>query len=193
LAPPFDRMMPSPGYIQGYPPGVRENGGQYTHAALWTVLACARMGDGARAMELLNLLNPIARSQTAENARRYRVEPFVVAADVYSQPPHTARGGWTWYTGSAGWMYRVAVEGLLGLTLRRGALRIDPCIPPGWPRFDLVYRAPHAEYRIAVENPRGVSRGILSFEVDGVEIPEKEIAIATDDGIHHVRVVLGPL
>jgi cyclic beta-1,2-glucan synthetase len=191
LAPPFDRMSPSPGYIQGYPPGIRENGGQYTHAALWAVLAFARMGDGARAMELFNLLNPIVRSQKIEDARRYRVEPFVVPADVYSRPPHTGRGGWTWYTGSAGWMYRIGVEAIAGLTLRRGALLIDPCIPPTWPRFHIVYRAPHAEYRIVVDNPRGVSRGVQKIEMDGVEVPEKEIAIVADGGVHQVRVTMG--
>jgi cyclic beta-1,2-glucan synthetase len=191
LAPPFDRMTPSPGYIQGYPPGIRENGGQYTHAALWTVLAFARLGDGAKAMELLDLINPVARSSTIEEARRYRVEPFIIPADVYSQYPHVGRGGWTWYTGSAGWMYRVAVEAILGLSLHRGALRIDPCIPPDWPRFDVIYRAPHAEYRIAVENPDGVSRGVRVVEVDGVEVPEKEIAIAADGGVYQVRVIMG--
>ena len=111
-------------------PGVRENGGQYTHAALWTVLAFARLGDGDRAAELFALLNPINHAtRRADASQRYRVEPYVVAADVYSQPPHTGRGGWTWYTGSAGWMYRVGVEAILGLSLDRGALRIDPCIP----------------------------------------------------------------
>ncbi|HEX2342201.1 MAG TPA: glucoamylase family protein [Vicinamibacterales bacterium] len=191
LAPPFDRMSPSPGYIQGYPPGIRENGGQYTHAALWTVLAFARMGDGARAAELLHMMNPIARSQKVEDARRYRVEPFVIPADVYSRSPHTGRGGWTWYTGSAGWMYRVGVEAIAGLSLRRGAIRIDPCIPPTWPRFHIVYRAPHAEYRIVVDNPRGVSRGVQRVELDGVEVPEKEITLATDGRVHQVRVILG--
>jgi cyclic beta-1,2-glucan synthetase len=191
LAPPFDRMSPSPGYIQGYPPGIRENGGQYTHAALWTVLAFARMGDGARAAELLHMMNPIARSQKVEDARRYRVEPFVIPADVYSRPPHTGRGGWTWYTGSAGWMYRVGVEAIAGLSLRRGAIRIDPCIPPTWPRFHIVYRAPHAEYRIVVDNPRGVSRGVQRVELDGVDVPEKEITLATDGRVHQVRVILG--
>ncbi len=191
LAPPFDRMSPSPGYIQGYPAGIRENGGQYTHAALWTVLAFARMGEGARAAELLSLLNPIVRSQKLEDAKRYRVEPYVIPADVYSRPPHTGRGGWTWYTGSAGWMYRVGVEAIAGLTLRRGVLRIDPCIPPTWPRFHIVYRPPHAEYRIVVDNPRGVSRGVQRVEMDGVEVPEKEIPVATDGRVHQVRVTMG--
>ena len=122
-------MTPSPGYIQGYVPGVRENGGQYTHAALWTVLAFAQLGDGDRAVELFSMLNPLTHTRNADEIGRYRAEPYVVAADVYSQPPHTGRGGWTWYTGSAGWMYRVGLESILGLTRRNGALHIDPCIP----------------------------------------------------------------
>ncbi len=134
LTPPFDKTAPSPGYIQGYVPGVRENGGQYTHAALWTVLAFARLGDGDRAAELFALLNPVNHGSTPDAIERYRVEPYVVAADVYSQSPHTGRGGWTWYTGSAGWMYRVGVEAILGLSLDRGALRVDPCIPKSWPQ-----------------------------------------------------------
>jgi cyclic beta-1,2-glucan synthetase len=191
LTPPFDKMVPSPGYIQGYVPGVRENGGQYTHAALWTVLARTRMGDGDRAMELFAMLNPLNHTRTADDIQTYRVEPYVVAADVYSEPPHVGRGGWTWYTGSAGWMYRVGVEAILGLTLRGGALHIDPCIPRTWPGFDMVYRAPRAEYAIAVENPNGVNRGVKRLEVDGVDKTGADIAIADDGAVHHVRVVLG--
>jgi cyclic beta-1,2-glucan synthetase len=125
LTPPFDRMVPSPGYIRGYVPGVRENGGQYTHAALWSVLAFARLGDGTRAMELFAMLNPVNKTRGIEDVARYRAEPYVVAADVYSAAGHTGRGGWTWYTGAAGWMYRVGIEGLLGLSLRGGALHVE--------------------------------------------------------------------
>jgi cyclic beta-1,2-glucan synthetase len=191
LAPPFDRMTPSPGYIQGYVPGVRENGGQYTHAALWTVLAFARLGDGDRAHELFAMLNPLNHTRNAQEIQRYRTEPYVVAADVYSQPPHTGRGGWTWYTGSASWMYRVGVEGILGLTLRHRALRVDPCIPRTWPGFEMTCKTPRAEYRIVVENPRGVSRGVVRLELDGVEQTGREIPVLEDGGVHHVRVVLG--
>ncbi len=141
LAPPFDVMKPSPGYIQGYVPGVRENGGQYSHAALWTVLAFAQMGDGDRAAELFSMINPLNHARNRDEIQRYRVEPYVVAADLYSQPPHTARGGWTWYTGSAGWMYRVGVEAILGLTRRGGALHIDPCIPKTWPRYEMTFKS----------------------------------------------------
>jgi len=191
LTPPFNRMMPDPGYIKGYVPGVRENGGQYTHAALWTVLAFARMGDGDRAAELFALLNPVNHTRTSAAVWRYKVEPYVVAADVYSQPPHTGRGGWTWYTGSAAWMYRVGMESILGITLRRGALRIDPCIPRDWPMYEVHFKARHAEYHILVENPARVNRGVQRLEVDGVECAGQEVAIANDGAVHTVRVVLG--
>jgi cyclic beta-1,2-glucan synthetase len=190
LTPPFDRMVPTPGYIRGYVPGVRENGGQYTHAALWTVLAFARLGDGNRAMELLAMLNPANRTRVPDDVARYRAEPYVVAADVYSAPGHSGRGGWTWYTGSAAWMYRVAVEELLGLTLARGALHIDPCIPASWPRYEAVLRTEQAEMRIVVENPTGVTRGVRVLELDGTAI-QGDVPLADAVGTHTVRVVLG--
>jgi len=193
LTPPFDKMTPSPGYIQGYVPGVRENGGQYTHAALWTVLAFARLGDGDRATDLFSMLNPLTHTRNAGEIQRYRAEPYVVAADLYSQPPHTGRGGWTWYTGSAGWMYRVGLEAILGLTRRGGALHIDPCIPKTWPRFEMVFKPGRAEYRIVVENPEGVNRGVVRLEVDGVEQTGRDVAIQDDGAVHQVRVVLGVL
>ena len=192
LTPPFDKMTPSPGYIQGYVPGVRENGGQYTHAALWTVLGFARLGDGDRATELFSMLNPLTHTRNAVEIQRYRAEPYVVAADVYSQPPHTGRGGWTWYTGSAGWMYRVGLEAILGLTRRGGALHIDPCIPRTWPRYEMVFKSGRSEYRIVVENPQGVNRGVVLLEVDAVDQTGRDVAVVDDGAVHHVRVVLGP-
>ncbi|HET7218794.1 MAG TPA: glucoamylase family protein [Vicinamibacterales bacterium] len=191
LTPPFNKMTPSPGYIQGYLPGVRENGGQYTHAALWLIMAFAQMGDGDHAQELFSLLNPINHTRNANEIQRYRIEPYVVAADVYSQPPHTGRGGWTWYTGSASWMYRVGVASILGLRLENRALHINPCIPRSWPGFEMTYRAPRAEYRISVENRDGVSRGVLRVELDGVALDGAAIPIADDGGTHQVRVVMG--
>jgi cyclic beta-1,2-glucan synthetase len=190
LTPPFDRMRPSPGYIEGYLPGVRENGGQYTHAALWTVLAFARLGDGDRAMELFTMLNPVTHTLTPEGVGKYRAEPYVVAADVYSRPPHNGRGGWTWYTGSAGWMYRVGVESLLGLTLKDGALRIDPCLPRHWKGYRAVFRVNQAEFHIVVENPDGVNRGVRTLEVDG-RAQQNLVSIRDAVGQHHVRVILG--
>jgi cyclic beta-1,2-glucan synthetase len=192
LAPPFDRMTPSPGYIKGYLPGVRENGGQYTHAALWTILAFARLGDGDRAMDLFSLINPIGSTRTTDDVLRYRAEPYVVAADVYSQPPHVGRGGWTWYTGSAGWMYRIGLEAILGLSLRDGALKLDPCIPRTWPRYELTVRRGSSEYHIVVENPEGVNRCVKRVELDGVEQPGLTVPVVDDSSVHQVRVTLGP-
>ena len=191
LTPPFDQMEPSPGYIRGYLPGVRENGGQYTHAALWNVLAFAKLGDGDRAWELFSLLNPVNHGRSPEDVTRYRAEPYVVAADVYSVPPHTGRGGWSWYTGSAGWMYRVGIEAILGIRLRAGALHIDPCIPRAWPGYEVVFAPQSARYRIRVENPHGVSRGVSRIEVDGAVITG-DIPVLQDGAEHTVRVVLGP-
>jgi cyclic beta-1,2-glucan synthetase len=190
LTPPFESMVPSPGYIQGYVPGVRENGGQYTHAALWTVMAFARLGDGDRAMEIFDLLNPPNKTRTVDDVARYRAEPYVVAADVYSNPAHVGRGGWTWYTGSASWMYRVGIEELLGFTLRRGALHIDPCIPRHWPRYDVTVKTPEAEFNVVVENPDRVSRGVRRIELDGVAV-EGDVPMAGAAGAHAVRVILG--
>jgi len=190
LTPPFDRMEPSPGYIRGYVPGVRENGGQYTHAALWNVLALARLGEGDRAMDLFAMLNPVNKTRTAGDVARYRAEPYVVAADVYSAPGHTGRGGWTWYTGSAAWMYRVGIEGLLGLSMRAGALRIAPCIPSSWPGFEAVVKTESAEFRITVDNPDRVTAGVRSIEVDGALI-EGDVPLAGATGAHVVRVVMG--
>jgi cyclic beta-1,2-glucan synthetase len=190
LTPPFDKMEPSPGYIRGYLPGVRENGGQYTHAALWNVLAFAKLGDGDRAWELFALLNPVNHGRTPDEVARYRAEPYVVAADVYSVPPHTGRGGWTWYTGSAGWMHRVGIEAILGITLRGGALRVDPCIPRAWPGYEVMFAPAGARYRIQVENPQGVSRGVERIELDG-KVIKGDVPIARDGVEHVVRVVLG--
>lgn len=191
LTPPFDKMVPSPGYIQGYLPGVRENGGQYTHAALWNVLALARLGDGDGASALFALINPVNHARTPEAVGRYRAEPYVVAADVYSVTPHTGRGGWTWYTGSAGWMYRIGAEAILGIGLRGGALHIDPCIPRDWPGFEAVFKPAGTAYRISVENPSGVSRGVALLEVDGVDRTGHDVELLDDGRDHAVRVVLG--
>ena len=151
LDPPFDKSDLNPGYIKGYVPGVRENGGQYTHSAIWTVMATAAMGDSDRAWELFSLINPISHGATPEQVSTYRVEPYVVAADVYGVAPHTGRGGWTWYTGSAGWMYRLIVESLLGLHLAANRLRITPCLPPNWSKFKIHYRYRETFYHISIE------------------------------------------
>jgi len=191
LDPPFNHMHPSPGYIQGYLPGVRENGGQYTHAALWAVSAVARMNDGDRALEYLGFLNPVQHSQTAAGVARYRVEPYAIAGDVYSTAPHTGRGGWTWYTGSSGWMYRVAVEDILGLTCTGRALQINPCIPRGWTRYEMTFTRSDTRYHIVVENPDGVCRGVRFVRVDDREQFESTIALVDDRATHEVLVVMG--
>jgi len=202
FTPPFDKTPRDPGYIKGYPPGIRENGGQYTHAALWAVWAFAELGQGDRAEALFRLLNPIYHSDTPEKVMRYRVEPYVVAADVYSMEPHVGRGGWTWYTGSAGWMYRVGLEAILGLRRAGNTLRIAPCIPKDWSSYELTYRLtgkdkpyPYCDggtsYRIRVENPDGVNRGVKQVMLDGEILPEERIPLLDDGRQHEVRVLMG--
>jgi cyclic beta-1,2-glucan synthetase len=193
FAPPFDRTLLDPGYIKGYPPGIRENGGQYTHAALWSVMAFAALGEGGKAAALFNLLNPINHARTRPEAHRYKVEPYVVAADVYAVAPHVGRGGWTWYTGAAGWMQRAGVESILGLTIRDGTLHLDPCIPMAWPKFEATVRHRSAHYEILVENPLGVRRGVAHAQLDGVEIAERPVSVhlKDDGGVHQLSVQLG--
>jgi cyclic beta-1,2-glucan synthetase len=192
LTPPFDRSTQDPGYIKGYPPGVRENGGQYTHAAIWAVMAFAALGEGDKANELFSILNPINRASTRAGVHRYKVEPYVAAADVYAEPPHVGRGGWTWYTGSAGWMYRAGLEWLLGFRVRGAVLHLDPCIPRAWRRFEITFRYHASRYEITVENPRGVTRGISGVEVDGVPLPPgASLPLVADGATHRVRAVLG--
>jgi cyclic beta-1,2-glucan synthetase len=192
LTPPFDDTPPDPGYIKGYLPGIRENGGQYTHAATWTVVAFAQLGDGDKAAELFAMLNPITHGGSASGVQRYQVEPYVMAGDVYGEPPHVGRGGWTWYTGAAGWMYRAGLEWILGFRLRGTRLVIDPCIPRAWPGFSMVFRYHSARYEIVVENPSGVCRVVSSLDVDGVPVEAQTGIPLVDDGqTHQVHVVLG--
>ena len=191
FTPPFDKTEQDPGYIKGYPPGIRENGGQYTHAAIWTVWAFARMGEGEIAEELFRLINPIHHADTAEKVQQYRVEPYVIAADVYSRPPHEGMGGWTWYTGSAGWMYRLGIEAILGLQRRGEELIIDPCIPKAWHGFAIRYRFGASDYQIEVTNPQSVSRGVASVTVDGNNMADKRVRLVDDGQAHKVEVVLG--
>jgi cyclic beta-1,2-glucan synthetase len=193
FAPPFDKTPLDPGYIKGYPPGIRENGGQYTHAALWSVMAFAGLGDGDKAADLFALLNPINHARTRADVHRYKVEPYVVAADVYARPPHVGRGGWTWYTGSAGWMQRAGVESILGVRRKGDVLHLDPCIPKAWPGFELSLRHGSARYEIVVENPDHVGKGITLAALDGAVIPGRPLHLRlVDDGAtHRLRVTLG--
>ncbi len=191
FSPPFDKSALDPGYIKGYVPGVRENGGQYTHAALWTVIAFAMLGDGDRAGELFGLLNPINHASTRAGMHKYKVEPYVAVGDVYAVPPHTGRGGWTWYTGSAGWMYRAALEYILGFKLRGDRLRLDPRIPRFWREFEITYRRGTTTYHIKVENPHSLCRGVASIKLDEVMQPDDVILLSNDGLTHEVRVVMG--
>ncbi|MGB5294194.1 MAG: glucoamylase family protein [Thermoanaerobaculia bacterium] len=192
FSPPFDRTPLDPGYIKGYVPGIRENGGQYTHAAIWSVAAFAMLGEGDKAADLFNLLNPIHHSSGWADLHRYKVEPYAIAADVYSEPPHEGRGGWTWYTGAAAWFYRAGLEWILGFQKRGSALSIDPCIPKDWKRFEIVYRHGDALYRITVENPKGVCRGVSRISLDGIQLSAEALVPLVDDAREHqVQVVLG--
>jgi cyclic beta-1,2-glucan synthetase len=191
FTPPFDRSDLHPGYIRGYVPGIRENGGQYTHAATWVVRAAAGLGQGDHAALLLGLLNPVYHAATHEQALRYRVEPYVVCGDVYSEPPHTGRGGWTWYTGSAGWLYRVALEDVLGFRVHAGRLEIAPCVASGWKNYEVVYKYRSTEYHIRVDNPNGGQTVVQSCRLDGSDCDAKAIPLADDGRRHEVQVVLG--
>lgn len=191
LDPPFDHSELNPGYIKGYVPGVRENGGQYTHGAIWTAMAFAKMGDTDRAWELFSLINPIHHGSTATGIGTYRVEPYVVAADVYGAEPHVGRGGWTWYTGSAGWMYRLIIESLLGLHLDVDKLRFRPNPPRDWPWFKFHYRYRETLYHITVTCTQN-GNALQTLCIDGVDQQEHFVCLVDDKAIHHVEIVLGP-
>jgi len=191
FTPPFDKGTLNPGYIKGYVPGVRENGGQYTHAAIWTLIAYALLGDGERAGELFALLNPVNHSSTRAGLHKYKVEPYAAVGDVYAVPPHTGRGGWTWYTGSAGWMYRAGLESILGFKLEKNRLQIDPCVPRWWREFEITYRRGRGVYRIKVENPLGVSRGVITVELDGAAQSSPVIDLTDEEKTHIVRIMMG--
>jgi cyclic beta-1,2-glucan synthetase len=188
FTPPFENSEPNPGYIMGYPPGIRENGGQYTHGSLWMALAWARLQDGNRAVRLLQLMNPIEYSRDPEHSARYQTEPYVVAADVYAAPDKVGRGGWTWYTGSAGWMYRIWVEEVLGFRLRGETLTIDPVLPADWPGFDMTYRYRSSVYEIAVKKSREVQA--VTAEEDGRLLPDAVIRLVDDGKTRHISIKL---
>ena len=191
LAPAFDQSAQDPGYIRGYPPGVRENGGQYTHAAVWVVMAVAALGSGDEAVELFHLLNPINHARTAADVERYQAEPYVLAGDVYAHPQHAGRGGWSWYTGAAGWLYRAGLESILGLRRRGPTFALDPCIPASWPAARIVWRFGRTRYEISIANPQGRCRGVAGAELDGAGVDPGAIPLVDDGATHSVRVVLG--
>jgi cyclic beta-1,2-glucan synthetase len=191
LDPPFEGGQHDPGYVKAYPRGVRENGGQYTHAAAWLGFAHARVGDGARAERIFRLLNPILKTPSAEDAERYRVEPYVVAGDVYGVSPLVGRGGWTWYTGAAAWMWRLGVEAILGLRRKDGGLQVDPCIPPHWSGFEARLRLGAQECHVIVDNSSGTGRGVLSMTLDGAKLESPIIRLGPGSSQRELRVVLG--
>ena len=192
FTPAFDHTPRDPGYIKGYVPGIRENGGQYSHAAAWTVIAFAALGDGDKACELFRMLNPITRTSSRAGVQRYKVEPYVAAGDVYAEPPLAGRGGWTWYTGSAGWLYRAGLEWILGFRVRGQVLHIDPCIPRNWPGYSIDFRYHSANYKITVKNPLGLSRGVASTSIDGKAfVGRANIPLANDGAAHEILIVLG--
>jgi cellobiose phosphorylase len=189
LDPPFDKSDLNPGYIKGYVPGVRENGGQYTHAAIWAAMAFAKLRDSGRAWELTAMINPVNHASSADEMATYKVEPYVVAADVYAIEPHIGRGGWTWYTGSAGWMYRLIVESLLGLAREGETLRLVPCLPAHWSAYTVHYRYRRSVYHIHVTQVDSEAFGTL--EVDGVRCHDQTISLLDDAHEHWVELVVG--
>ncbi len=191
FTPPFDDSDLQPGYIKGYVPGVRENGGQYTHAATWVINAFALMGDGDMAWKLYHLINPINHTRTSIECSKYKVEPYVMAADVYSTHPHIGRGGWTWYTGAAGWMYKVGLENILGLRKNKDKLIIDPCIPKDWNEYTMKYKYKNTSYNIMIKNPEKVNRNVKSIVLDGKEVEYKHITLVDDHMDHNIEVFLG--
>ncbi|HMC78477.1 MAG TPA: glucoamylase family protein, partial [Vicinamibacterales bacterium] len=192
LDPPFDRSPQDPGYIKGYPPGIRENGGQYTHAAAWVVMALAKLGSGDEVAELFHMLNPINHARTPAGVLRYKAEPYVIAGDVYARPPHAGRAGWSWYTGSAAWMYRAGLESMLGLRRHGSTFSIDPCIPSEWPGYEITWTSGRTRYVIVVSNPEHQCRGVAAATLDGLNVDAARIPFVEDGTSHDVRVVLGP-
>lgn len=191
LRPPFDKGDSEPGYIKGYIPGVRENGGQYSHAAVWAVIAYAKLGKGDKAWEFFDLINPINHSDSVREQARYKVEPYVMAADVYAAVPHAGRGGWSWYTGAAGWMYKAGIEEILGFRKVGETLIIDPCIPKGWGKYSLKYRHNNTVYDINVKNPHAVSKGVEKISVDKKFFAGNQIGLVDDGRVHIVEIIMG--
>jgi cellobiose phosphorylase len=187
FTPAFDKTDHNPGYIKGYVPGVRENGGQYTHAAIWTIWAWTMLGEGGRAAELLQLISPVRHAADASD--NYMVEPYIIAADVYTVAGHTGRGGWTWYTGSAGWLYRLGIEQLLGLRRSGDTLTVAPCLPPEWPGYQATYKVGEATYHITVERELGTG----TVTLDGVELRDNQIPLSRDAGTHEVLIIIGQI
>lgn len=188
LDPPFVNGKLNPGYIKAYLPGVRENGGQYTHSSVWVVIAEAILGQGDKAGEFYRMINPIEHARTKEAAKKYKVEPYVIAADIYGAGNLTGRGGWTWYTGSASWFYKAGIEFVLGIKIKNNTLSLEPCIPKDWKEFSARYKFGRSIYNINVKNPNGKNNGVQKMMVNGEEIKEKAIRLSDDGKINEVEI-----
>jgi len=191
FSPPFDKSTLDPGYIKGYPPGVRENGGQYTHAAVWAAMAFALAGRYEQAASLVSMLNPINHALDPAAVERYKAEPYALAADIYSQPPDAGRGGWAWYTGSAAWMYRAWLEEILGLKVRGETLQLAPVIPSWWDGFKMSYKHGASLYKIQVENPEHREKGVAWVELDGQRLKNDPIHLVRESSEHMILVRIG--
>ncbi len=188
LDPPFEKSDLEPGYIKSYLPGVRENGGQYTHGAIWSIIAEAMLGFGDTALELFKMINPIEHSLTKESAKKYKVEPYSIPADVYGQKNLAGRGGWTWYTGSSSWYYKAGIEYILGLKIEKGILTINPCIPASWKEYSIHYKYENSIYNIKVKNENSKNTGIEEFKLNGQIIEEKRIKIIDNNKINEIEI-----
>ncbi len=191
LDPPFYNGKLEPGYIKSYLPGVRENGGQYTHAAIWAIIAESMLGNGNKSNELYKMINPIEHARTKEAASKYKVEPYVISADIYGAGNLIGRGGWTWYTGSSSWFYKTGIEYILGLKIEKGILSLNPCIPKEWEEYQIRYKFGRSIYNIKLKNPNGKNKGVKTFKVNGNEIEEKKIKLEDDGKVYEIEVELG--
>jgi cyclic beta-1,2-glucan synthetase len=190
LTPPFDKSVPNPGYIKGYLPGIRENGGQYTHAATWNIIAYAKLGEGDMAYKLFRILNPANHAHVFSASMKYRLEPYVMPADVYSGFPYAGSGGWSWYTGSAGWMYQALIRWILGVRRKGDRLFINPVIPREWKEYSLEYRHGETKYFIKVENPDGISRGKIYITHNGQDVTDEGIVLCDENSEHKIKVII---
>ena len=190
LDPPFNKTKLEPGYIKAYLPGVRENGGQYTHAAMWAIIAFAKLGFGDKALEYYRMINPIEHTRTKEAAIKYKQEPYVIPADIYGANNLAGSGGWTWYTGSSSWYYICAVQNILGLKIENETLSINPCISSEWQEYEIRYKFGESIYNIKVQNPNRKCTGVEKFLLNGVEIPEKKIRILDNGKVNEIQIIM---
>lgn len=189
LDPPFEKGKLEPGYIKAYLPGVRENGGQYTHASCWVIIAESLLGFGDKALELYRMINPIEHARTKEASKKYKVEPYVIAADIYGASNLAGRGGWTWYTGSSSWYYKAGIESILGLKIEKGTMKIEPCIPKDWKEYQIQYKWKESIYNIYVKNPNSKNTGVTKVMLDGKEI-ENKIKLDGSRRVYHLEVTM---